>query len=183
MTREYSFNASPLKSGRGCGKELVLLGRIKIIVRRQEILLLYCNQTRGIAFRNIPPDKGGPRGVVDNKPYIKYNTRLTQAARSNRHNPTRAELKLWNEVLRNKQLKQFKFVRQKPIGNFILDFYCSELLLAIEVDGDSHSGKEDHDEERTRLLGEYGIKVIRYTNDQVLNNIDGVYRDLIDRLD
>ncbi len=85
-------------------------------------------------------------------------------------------------MLRNKQLRNYKFIRQKPIGNFILDFYCSELQIAIEVDGDSHAGNEAYDAARTDKLGEYGIRVIRYTNDEVLNNINGVHQDLLSKL-
>ena len=76
-----------------------------------------------------------------------------------------------------------KFTRQKPIGNFIADFYCSELLLVIEVDGDTHANQEAYDELRSEILSnKYNIEVIRYSNDEVLKNIEGVYTDLIEKI-
>ena len=69
-----------------------------------------------------------------------YNNNLTELARENRKNQTEAEKRLWIEVLRNKKMDGYKFTRQKPIENYILDFYCSKLKLGIEVDGSSHDG-------------------------------------------
>lgn len=80
--------------------------------------------------------------------YIVYNVELTQLAKQNRKNYTKAEGKMWYEVLQGRKTG-FKFLRQKPILNFILDFYCSKLLLAIEVDGDSHAEREGYDQKRT----------------------------------
>ena len=85
-------------------------------------------------------------------------------------------------MLRGKKFQEYKFTRQKPIGNFIVDFYCSELKLAIEVDGDSHFGKEETDEAREKSLKEYGITILRYTNEEVIFNISGVYDDLVIRI-
>ena len=68
----------------------------------------------------------------------------------------------------------YKFVRQKPINRFILDFYCSELNLAIEIDGSSHDRKKGYDEARDKFLQQIGIKTIRVTNNEVLNNIEAV---------
>ncbi|MCY3723847.1 MAG: DUF559 domain-containing protein [Candidatus Poribacteria bacterium] len=67
-----------------------------------------------------------------------YNKALTQKARENRKNPTPAEKKLWYEVLSNKRLDNLKFTRQKPLDMYIVDFYCAELMLAIEIDGHTH---------------------------------------------
>ena len=122
----------------------------------------------------IPPDKGGLRGVG----FLRYNKKLTTFARANRKNPTAAEIKMWNEVLRMRQFAHYKFLRQKPIANFIVDFYCSELRLVIEIDGDTHGKATAYDIERTRLLNARGLTVIRYTNEDVLGNIAGVYDDL-----
>lgn len=113
--------------------------------------------------------------------YINYNTDLTQLAKQNRKNATRAEQKMWYEVLQGKKMN-FKFLKQKPINHFILDFYCSKLLLAIEVDGNSHAEQEEYDQKRTDILNANDIKVIRYTNDEVLKNIEGVWEDLAERL-
>lgn len=70
-----------------------------------------------------------------------YNTKLKELARKLRNKSTLAEVLLWNE-LKNKQIKEYDFHRQKPILNYILDFFCSELYLAIEVDGISHDNEE-----------------------------------------
>ncbi|TSC56394.1 MAG: UDP-N-acetylmuramate dehydrogenase [Parcubacteria group bacterium Gr01-1014_18] len=111
---------------------------------------------------------------------LPYNQKLKILARENRKNSTPSESKMWNDVLRRRQCKGHTFLRQKPMGRFILDFYCSELLLGIEIDGNYHTDQEikENDEERSELLKEFGIQVIRYTNEEVLENIEGVREDL-----
>lgn len=111
--------------------------------------------------------------------YLPYKRKLTQLARKNRNNPTPAEKKLWYEILCRKQFVGYKFTRQKPLGGYIVDFYCSKLQLVIEIDGDSHVEKAEYYEARTDILKQYGLKVLRYTNRDVMNNIEGVYRDLM----
>ena len=81
-----------------------------------------------------------------------------------------------------RQFASYKFLRQKPIDNYIVDFYCAELLLVIEIDGDSHAASVEYDAERTKILESLGLAVVRYTNDEVLSNIQGVYDDLWDKL-
>ncbi len=68
------------------------------------------------------------------------------------------------------------------MDRFIVDFYCSKPLLAVEVDGDSHAEQEEYDRQRTERLGRYGITVIRYTNIDVMGNLDGVYEDLFEKV-
>jgi very-short-patch-repair endonuclease len=109
---------------------------------------------------------------------LPYNKNLTTLARKNRSNPTKAETRIWQEVLRMRQFAHYKFLRQKPISGYIVDFYCSELGLVIEIDGDSHAETVEYDLERTRFLNALGLQVIRYTNDEILHNIEGVYDDL-----
>ncbi|MDP2806303.1 MAG: endonuclease domain-containing protein [Gallionellaceae bacterium] len=111
-----------------------------------------------------------------------YDKRLTALARENRKNPTPAEQKMWREILSRHQLADYKFTRQKPIENFIVDFYCAELRWVIETDGDSHMEQVEYDERRTALLQQHGLTIIRYDNRDVLNNIEGVYADLVARL-
>ena len=123
------------------------------------------------------PDKGG-RGVG----FLPYDKNLTAFARENRSNPTPAERTIWREVLRKRQLSRFKFLRQKPIGQYIVDFYCSELRLVIEIDGDSHAQAIQYDAKRTTFINSLGLRVIRYTNDEVLNNLEGIYDDLMRQL-
>ena len=121
------------------------------------------------------PDKGR---VGEGLKYLPYNQRLTALARQNRHNPTPAESLLWSKVLRGRQFEHYKFLRQKPIGDFIVDFYCAELRLVIEIDGDSHADQIDYAVRRTRFLNSLGLHVLRYSNRDVLDNLPGLYDDL-----
>jgi very-short-patch-repair endonuclease len=93
-------------------------------------------------------------------------------AHSLRHNMTEAERILWNE-LKNRKMNGLKFRRQHPIHYYIADFYCHEKKLIIEVDGGIHkdAAVEEHDENRTAELERLGIRVIRVTNEQVLNSL------------
>ncbi|MDZ7647651.1 MAG: endonuclease domain-containing protein [Cytophagales bacterium] len=100
---------------------------------------------------------------------------LLENARSNRKNATEAEEKLW-EHLRDRKLDNLKFRRQQPMEEFILDFYCQEARLAVEVDGEIHLDEEQkkYDQQRTEYLDEFGIKVIRFSNDSVMNDVPNV---------
>ena len=89
-----------------------------------------------------------------------------------RKEPTPAERKLW-ALIRNDQLG-FNFRRQHAVGNYIPDFVCIEKKLIIELDGSQHLEQEEYDEERTKYLNSLGYKVIRFWNNKVTNNIDGV---------
>ena len=96
-------------------------------------------------------------------------------ARLLRNNMTAAEKTLWI-YLQNKKFEGYKFRRQHPLHLFIVDFYCHELGLIIEVDGAYHETKEqeEEDEKRTELLKFQGLTVIRFTNEEVLTDIDAV---------
>lgn len=140
---------------------------------------------RGELETSLAPslDKGrAGEGFASEPAFLPYNKNLTARARENRNNPTKAESKIWHEVLRMRQFANYKFLRQKPIGNYIVDFYCAELLLVIEIDGDSHAESVEYDAERTKILESLGLTVFRYANDAVLRNIQGVYDDLWDKL-
>lgn len=108
-----------------------------------------------------------------NKGNVNYLSQLRELSKKNRNNPTTAEKKIWDEVLRKKKTG-FTFLRQKPINRFILDFYCSELNLAIEIDGNSHDKKKGYDEARDKFLNQIGIKTIRFSNDEILFKIKQV---------
>ena len=82
-----------------------------------------------------------------------------------------------------RQFAEYKFLRQKPIDNYIVDFYCSELRLVIEIDGDSHAETVEYDAERTKVLQSLGLTVVRYTNDDVIQNIRGVFDDLSEKIE
>ena len=105
---------------------------------------------------------------------------LRNLARNNRKNPTEAEQLFWK--LLSYQKLNYKFVRQKPIGRCILDFYCSKLLLDIEIDGDSHDFKKFRDEARDLYLIQRGIKTVRYKNESVLNNFKEVKANLMEQI-
>lgn len=122
-----------------------------------------------------------PVEVRTQRSNIKYLDELRILARKNRQHPTSAEYKMWNMVLKSRNFK-VKFLRQKPIGQFILDFYCSKLMLDIEIDGESHNKKYFQDKNRDKYLETRGIKTIRYTNDQVLLDVDFVVNDLLEKI-
>ncbi|MCF8432139.1 MAG: DUF559 domain-containing protein, partial [Melioribacteraceae bacterium] len=104
---------------------------------------------------------------------LPYNPKLKKYARELRNNSTFPEILLWN-YLKGKQMMGYDFDRQKPIDNFIVDFYCKKLMLAIEVDGESHYGKEDKDAKRDKRLGEFGVSVLRFDNLDVIHNTEDV---------
>ena len=114
--------------------------------------------------------------------FLPYDKRQTALARENRRNPTPAKTLLWQKVLRGKQFEHYKFLRQKPIGDYIVDFYCAELRLVIEIDGDSHAGQIEYDAQRTRFLNGLGLQVIRYANRDVLHELPGLYDNLLTHL-
>ena len=99
----------------------------------------------------------------------------------NQETMTKAEWILRNLVLKWNQT-WYRFLRQKPIWNYILDFYCAKLKLCIEVDDQSHDRKWEEDEIRTKYLNSLWIQVIRYTNNQVYYQLDGVILDLQEQL-
>ena len=88
-----------------------------------------------------------------------------------RNKMTKAEDIMWNN-LRTKKLNNYKFRRQHPVLNYIADFYCHELRLIIEIDGGYHNNikQAEYDQKRTDILNLNGIKVIRFTNDEVIND-------------
>lgn len=105
------------------------------------------------ANHKSPPDKEDLGGF----PYIPYNANNTELAKKNRKKSTKAEKIMWNEVLRNRKLDGIKFHRQKPLDEYIADFYSSELMLVIEIDGESHYSTEvkENDKERTLILNSH----------------------------
>jgi very-short-patch-repair endonuclease len=110
--------------------------------------------------------------AVSQKKHIKYLPELRELSRQNRNNPTQAEFIMWQHLRKNNFA--YKFTRQKPIGRCILDFYCSKLLLAIEIDGSSHKIKENQDLNRDKALLNLNIATIRFTNQEILNNFPAV---------
>jgi very-short-patch-repair endonuclease len=108
--------------------------------------------------------------------YFPYDPGSIDKARALRKNMTPAERQLWGYL----RTLMPRFLRQRPIDYFIVDFYCAKLKLVIEVDGGYHFTEEmqEYDQRRTARLETYGITVIRFTNDQVLHNFEGVCSEI-----
>ena len=104
---------------------------------------------------------------------IPYNPKLKLLARKLRNSSTKSEVLLCN-YLKGKQVMGFDFHRQKPLGNYIVDFYCSELLLAIEIDGESHYGNEVNDNYRQKKIEKYGISFLRFDEIEIYYKLDSV---------
>ena len=126
----------------------------------------------GVKPNIIAFEKGGGGGICQ---VLTYNRRLKAKARSLRANPTDAELHLWYR-LRRKQIRGVQFYRQKPIGNYIADFYAPAAKLVIELDGAQHleRGQANYDAQRTKDLEERRLKVIRFDDRQVLLETESV---------
>ena len=97
-----------------------------------------------------------------------------------RENPTKAEKTLWNTI-NNKKLG-FKFRQQHIINRFIVDFYCVEKSLAIEVDGSIHDTQKNRDTERDNLLNCLGVNILRFTNESVIKNLADVIKVIIEKV-
>jgi very-short-patch-repair endonuclease len=104
---------------------------------------------------------------------IRINPRLKELARHLRKNSTLAEVLLWN-VLKRRNVKGYRFNRQKPIDEFIVDFYCHELKVVIEIDGVTHDWKVKKDMMRQKKLETLGITVLRFLDSDVRDNMEGV---------
>ena len=104
-------------------------------------------------------------------------------ARKLRKNQTSQERIMWN-LLRNQQFQGLKFRRQYPVGNYIVDFICKEIKLIIEIDGGQHNSEDgiEYDIKRTEDLETKGYKVIRFWNNEIDNNLEGVYQILRDMI-
>jgi very-short-patch-repair endonuclease len=101
------------------------------------------------------------------------NPEIVAAARRLRQNLTPAEQKLW-QALKNRQLNGLRFRCQHPVGSFIVDFYCPQCRLVIELDGEIHDQQVDYDTARTDQLKQFGYQVVRFRNQEVITNLDTV---------
>jgi very-short-patch-repair endonuclease len=114
---------------------------------------------------------------------IPYNPRLKQRTRELRRNATLVEVLLWEQIGKGK-LGGYDFHRQKPIGEYIVDFFCYKLGLKVEIDGSSHNSRLEADSHRQRELEEMGLSVLRFQDAEVKRNLQGVVlaiREWIDR--
>jgi very-short-patch-repair endonuclease len=104
---------------------------------------------------------------------IPYKPHLKELARKLRKESTLTEIMLWQQ-LKGKKLRGFDFDRQKPIDNYIVDFYCKDLRLAIEIDGESHYGNEEADAKRQKKLESIGVRFLRFEDIDVRLKLDKV---------
>ena len=113
-------------------------------------------------------------------PHIPYNKSVLEKAREIRNQLTPPERQFWNALRSMPSYKDHPFNRQKPLGEYIVDFYCHEYRLIVEIDGDTHGTEEAQakDQRRTAFLESNGLRVVRFTNREVLNNIEGVMESL-----
>ena len=105
----------------------------------------------------------------------------TSIPRHLRSNLTDAEKRLWSKI-RNKQIEGHRFRRQAPIGPYVVDFFCPKRKLVIELDGGQHATQMEADAERTAWLETKGYRVIRFWNNEVFENLDGVLQSIIETL-
>jgi very-short-patch-repair endonuclease len=108
-------------------------------------------------------------------------TEIREHARQLRKNPTDAERALWGK-LRLWQLDGIKFRRQQPLGRYIVDFVCLEKRLVVEVDGGQHAEDANYDSDRDAWLREQGFVILRFWNNDVLKNIEGVMTVIVEKL-
>lgn len=110
---------------------------------------------------------------------LKYNPKLKDNARTLRSGMTDCEQRLWSR-LRRKQVLGVQFYRQKPVGEYIVDFYAPGAKLVVEVDGSQHleATQINHDRQRTTFLESQGLRVLRFDNRQVLQELDGVMEEI-----
>ncbi len=105
---------------------------------------------------------------------------LLKAARDLRKNMTDAERLLW-QALRGKQMDGFRFRKQHPFCQYVIDFYCPSIKLAIELDGGQHNSEEGKlkDSERTAFLEQHGIHVLRFWNNELMSNLEGTLEQIL----
>jgi very-short-patch-repair endonuclease len=118
-----------------------------------------------------------PRNIVIGQ---KVTSAQVQRAKELRRNMTETEKKLWQR-LRANRLNGWHFRSQQIIGGFFADFYCHAAALVIETDGEIHMSQQEYDRERSRLIREYGIEVIRFTNDEIESHLPEVLK-MIDNI-
>lgn len=107
-----------------------------------------------------------------------YNKNLKPLARNLRNDSTKAEIRLWCELLSGKRMLGYGFRRQRPVGNYIADFLCKELMLIIEVDGYSHNFKAEEDATRDEELQALGFTTLRFSDSEVMQDIENVRKRL-----
>src|SRR5688572_3054368 len=116
--------------------------------------------------------------MLPHRPH-RVDPRILEFAREMRHKSAPAEAVLWS-CLRGHRLGGYKFRRQHPVGEYVLDFFCAKCQLAVELDGDSHSERAERDDVRTGELEAKGLSVIRFENPEVFDSLEGVLLKILD---
>ena len=111
--------------------------------------------------------------------YNYYNRTLKPFARNLRNDSTNAEIRIWCELLKNKKMLGYPFLRQRSVSNYIADFMCKELKLIIEIDGGYHNNQYEKDKIRDKNLGDLDFTVLRFTNEEVRDQIRNVEHAII----
>ena len=112
--------------------------------------------------------------------YLEYNQKLKERAKQMRKKSTLSEILLWNQ-LKTKKLG-YQFFRQKPIGNYIVDFYCQKLNLVIEIDGASHRSKPDYDRFRDEYFNLIGLCVVRFSDKAIMDNMSDTIKVIAEKI-
>ena len=112
--------------------------------------------------------------------YFDATDKIFEFAKELRHSRTSSEKFLW-QIIRNRKITGLKFRRQHPLGKFVADFYCHEAKLVIELDGGIHEKPEvkTYDKDRQETIEQLGLKVLRFTNDDIFNNLETVIYKII----
>ncbi|MFH0852588.1 MAG: endonuclease domain-containing protein [bacterium] len=115
--------------------------------------------------------------------FFSYGENLKSLSRQLRRNSTDAEKLLWSKI-RRRQIKDFQFYRQKPIDNYIADFYCKDARLVIEIDGGQHYENKniEEDKKREESLNRLNLRILRFTNLDVLKNIENVVEKIYNEI-
>ena len=155
---------------------------VRRIAERERAPMYVVGETTGdmkLTFGMPPSPLKGEQKAAMQTAYPSMYARLKELAVKHRNNPTQAEEFLW-EQLKRKNLENYKFRREHIIADCIADFVCLQKSLVIEVDGKYHNEPEakEYDKLRTQLFNEYGFKVIRFTNEEVINDIDNVLNSI-----
>ena len=116
--------------------------------------------------------------MVNNNSFNNYNKNLKEYARELRNNSTLAEVILWDKILKKSQLRDYPFLRQRPIEHYIVDFFSKDLNLIIEIDGEIHRFQKSKDKKRENNLKELGYSILRFDNEDILNALFDVERTL-----
>ena len=119
------------------------------------------------------------KGLITTGFHLPYNPDLKEKASNLRKNLTQAERKLWFRYLRG---FKHQVLRQKPIDNYIVDFYCSKLKLVIEIDGITHNDKKEYDQIREKELRGLGFEILRFDGYYVINNITETLQMIMDKI-